>query len=147
MIRFQFALGLVAAAGTAWSQPTYSRDVSRIIQEKCQMCHRPGDIAPFAFMTYDDVRVESRRIKTAVLNGQMPPWKPIPGHGSFKGDLSLTGEQVQTITDWIDAGMTEGDPGDMSHTVIYADQWRLGPPDQGVLMAAGVFPVGQYGRP
>src|SRR5262245_21307775 len=104
MIKTHVAVLILAAAGAAWCQPTYSRDVSRIVQQKRQMCHRPGDIAPFAMMTSDDLRIASRRIRYAVAMREMPPWKPIPGHGSFKGDLSLTDDQVQTITDWIDAG-------------------------------------------
>ena len=45
-----FSLALVSAA----AQPTYSREVSRIMQQKCQMCHRPGDVAPFPLLSYDD---------------------------------------------------------------------------------------------
>jgi len=35
------ALAALASITTATAEPTYSRDVSRIIQAKCQRCHRP----------------------------------------------------------------------------------------------------------
>ena len=34
--------------------PTFTRDVARILQDNCQSCHHPGDIAPFSLMTYAD---------------------------------------------------------------------------------------------
>ena len=38
---------LFAVMAVAAAQPTYTRDISRIFQAKCQQCHREGDIAPF----------------------------------------------------------------------------------------------------
>src|SRR2546426_8941523 len=107
MFRIHLAV-LLAAGGAAWAQPTYSKEVSRIIQQKCQMCHRPNDIAPFALMNYDDAKQQGRAIRGALQLGIMPPWKPIPGHGDFQNNFSLTGDQQQTILDWLDAGMPEG---------------------------------------
>ena len=141
MIKSQFAVLMLAAASATWSQPTYSRDISRIVQAKCQICHRPGDIAPFALMNYADAQVQGRAIRTAVAGHVMPPWKPVPGHGSFKGDLSLSDDQVQTILDWVDAGMPEGDPADLPPAVVYTDEWRLGQPDQVISMLAPYFPI------
>ena len=31
--------------------PVFTRDVAPILQDKCQACHRPGYIAPMAFLT------------------------------------------------------------------------------------------------
>src|SRR5262249_55323162 len=35
-------------------QVTYARDVSRILQNRCQECHRPGQIGPMSLLDYDD---------------------------------------------------------------------------------------------
>ena len=35
---------------------TYAADVASILQERCQSCHRPGQVAPFALLSYDDAR-------------------------------------------------------------------------------------------
>ena len=56
-----------------------ARGIARIVQAKRQMCHRPGDIAPFALMTYDDAVAQGRAIRGAVTSRAMPPWKPVPG--------------------------------------------------------------------
>ncbi|MDP9360947.1 MAG: hypothetical protein M3P29_05780, partial [Acidobacteriota bacterium] len=36
------------------SGPTFSNEVVRVFQNRCQSCHHPGDIAPFSLMTYAD---------------------------------------------------------------------------------------------
>ena len=43
-----------AAAGQSTSdqaQVTFTKDVAPIFQESCQVCHRPGSIAPMSLMT------------------------------------------------------------------------------------------------
>src|SRR5919204_2563030 len=62
-----------AAEGTA-TTPTFSKDVSRILQQKCQQCHQPNSIAPMSLITYEDVRPWARSIKERVATRQMPPW-------------------------------------------------------------------------
>ncbi len=136
-----------AVATAANAQPTYSREVSRIIQQKCQMCHRPNDIAPFALMSYEDAQAQGRAIRAALQLGIMPPWKPVPGHGDFQNNLSLSDDQRQTILDWLDAGMPQGDPGDLPAPVVYASEWRLGQPDQIVSMPVAYLPVAREDRP
>src|SRR5437016_1921832 len=45
---------LITRARKASDHPdvTYAKDVSRIVQERCQECHRPGMIGPFSLLTY-----------------------------------------------------------------------------------------------
>ena len=45
-----------------------------------------------SLLTYTDVRPWARSIKSAILTGQMPPWKPVNSHGVFKGERSLTAD-------------------------------------------------------
>src|ERR1044071_7577131 len=131
----------------ASAQPTYSREVSRIMQQKCQMCHRPGDVAPFPLLTYDDVMAQLRGVRANVDARLMPPWKPIAGHGDFKNNLSLTDDERQTILDWVDAGAPLGDPGDMPAPQVLPDEWRLGQPDLMVSMPVAYVPVARDDRP
>ncbi|MBK7598647.1 MAG: hypothetical protein IPJ07_09025 [Acidobacteria bacterium] len=35
---------------------TFNKDVAPIIQKNCQICHRPGEVAPMSFMSYKEVR-------------------------------------------------------------------------------------------
>src|SRR5690606_31601969 len=36
------------------SAVTYSNQIARIFQTRCEQCHRPGEIGPFALQNYDD---------------------------------------------------------------------------------------------
>ena len=62
-------IGLAAAvlmtAGSAMAQtpaaaPTYTKDVAPIFQEKCQSCHRPGQMGPMSLLTYEEARPWAR---------------------------------------------------------------------------------------
>ena len=62
MLRFVLAgliAGVAALAADAPSSPasvTFHKDVLPILQKSCQGCHRPGQIAPMSFLTYQDTR-------------------------------------------------------------------------------------------
>src|SRR6266536_989456 len=86
----------------ASAQTTYTRDVAKIMQVKCQQCHRPNDVAPFALMTYDDALNYAGDIKTALNNKTMPPWKPVPGFNNFADSFAITDDERNTILAWID---------------------------------------------
>ena len=120
---------LCLAAGTLAAQPTYSREVSRILQDKCQRCHRPNDIAPFALMNYDDASTWAPDIRRVLEQKIMPPWKPVPGYGEFKDAYGLSDDERQTLYSWIDAGAPQGDPADLPEPVTPTGEWQLGEPD------------------
>ncbi len=109
--------------------PTFSKEVARILQSKCQSCHHPGDIAPFSLMTYNDTKRLTGAIKDAVVAKRMPPWKPLPSCGNFKDVRQLTEAEVATITQWVDGGAPEGDAADLPPALNFPDGWALGEPD------------------
>src|SRR6266571_6169391 len=92
---------------------TFNNQVVRILQQHCQTCHRPGNIAPFSLLTYADTRPWARAIRDAVLLKKMPPWKPVGSHGVFEGERSLTEQEIQTISQWVNDGAQEGDASDL----------------------------------
>ena len=139
------AMSLSAAALSA--QPTFSKEVSRILQQNCQQCHRPNDIAPFSLLSYDDASSQARRIVSAVTSRVMPPWKPVAGHGEFKNPRLLSDDDIQTIRDWYEAGMPEGDPADLPPPTEFSAEWRLGVPDQTISMPEPYTPVAREDRP
>src|SRR5438874_8227084 len=109
---------------------TYTRDVAPIVQAKCQQCHRPQDVAPFALMNYDEAVTWARDIKASLIAKTMPPWKPVAGFNEFKGSYALTDDEKNTLLAWIDSGMTQGDPADMPPPLPVSDSpWHLGDPD------------------
>src|SRR5262245_8548586 len=99
-------LGVVALGGTRArsalpSPPTFYRDVLPILQQHCQQCHRPGQIAPSSLVTYEQVKASAQRIRDDVRSRRMPPWFADPCCGHFSDDPSLTPQQIATISDWV----------------------------------------------
>jgi hypothetical protein len=120
-----------AAAQTA--APTFTKDVAPILQEKCLGCHRPGEMAPMALRTYQEVRPWARSIRNKVSKREMPPWfidKRI-GIQKYKNDGSLTDAEIDTIVRWVDAGAREGAAADMPNAKTFAagTGWEIGTPD------------------
>ena len=93
------------AASTVPASPTFTKDVLPIFQKSCEVCHRPGHMAPFSTVTYEDARPWARSIKARITKREMPPWSADPRFGHFSNDISLSDQQIQTIAKWVDGGM------------------------------------------
>ncbi len=89
---------------------TYSNQIARIMQKRCVECHRPGEIAPFTLLDYDDVVGWAEMIAEVVQESRMPPWHADPKHGDFANDRRLTDEEKEQIFTWVRKGAPEGDP-------------------------------------
>ncbi|MEP7015177.1 MAG: ascorbate-dependent monooxygenase [Verrucomicrobiota bacterium] len=110
-------------------EPTYCRDIAPLVQANCVTCHRPGEVAPFSLLTYNDVRKHGKTIAAVIKARIMPPWKAVPGYGEFVGARRLTDEQVSLIQEWFKAGMPEGDQKDLPASPTFVSGWQLGNPD------------------
>ena len=111
------------------SAPTFNKEVVRILQQNCQTCHHPGDIAPFSMLTFKETRPWAQAIREQVILRKMPPWKPVPGCGDFRDARRLSDADVATLAAWVDAGAPEGNPADLPPPVQFPDGWPLGEPD------------------
>ncbi len=134
------AVVLCAGLTRARAEITYARQISRIIQAKCQHCHRPNDLAPFALMNYEDAQTWAEDIGRAVRERKMPPWKPVPGHGEFRDNYGLTDEERQQILDWVTDGAPKGEDYDLPEPSGETGEWVLGEPDQVIEMAEEYTP-------
>jgi hypothetical protein len=123
------ALCLASATAPAVEPPTFSGEVVRIFQERCQTCHRPGEHAPFSLLTHADAVARKDDIRDAVTGRAMPPWKPVDGFGDFLEPRRLTDAEIATLVSWIDAGAPEGDPAKLPPPRRFPTGWTLGPPD------------------
>ena len=108
---------------------TFSRDVAPIIWDNCAICHRPGSLAPFSLLTYEEVSLRAKDIAIAVEDRHMPPWLPEVGYGSFLGDRTLSDKELETLLRWVSEGAVEGDPADLRKLPSFNDGWQLGEPD------------------
>ncbi len=108
---------------------TYASAAAKIIQNRCESCHRPGQVAPFSLRSYDDARKHASMIREVVDNRRMPPWHADPNHGRFSNDRSLTAEERATLLAWIDQGALLGEPKDVPPVKEYPKGWGIGEPD------------------
>src|SRR6476659_4352943 len=71
---------------------TFNKDVAPIVFANCAPCHRPGEVAPFSLLTYDDAMKHGRTIAAVTAKRFMPPW--LPEHGEFPilGERRLSDE-------------------------------------------------------
>ena len=61
-------------ASVAMAAPNFTKDVAPILQNRCQVCHRPDTFAPMSLLTYEQTRPWAKAIRERVVTRQMPPW-------------------------------------------------------------------------
>ena len=107
----------------------YATAAARIIQDKCQSCHRPGQVGPFSLASYDDARKHAAMIHEVVDNRRMPPWHADPRYGHFANDRSLNARERATLLAWVEQGAKLGDPAKLPPARTFPDGWTIGQPD------------------
>lgn len=137
-------VGLLAGACTRpAAPPTFAHDIAPLVHAHCTPCHRPGQIAPFSLITYDDVRERASEVLAAVESRAMPPWLPDPGEIRFRNDRGLSEAQIARLRQWVADGTPRGPQAAEPRPPVYADAWQLGAPDLVVqLPAAYTLPAG-----
>lgn len=113
---------------------TYSKQVARILQERCVGCHRTGAIAPFALTSYRDAAAWAETIREVVHDRRMPPWDASPKIGTFVNDPGMTEAERGLIEEWVKNGVPEGDAKDLPPPRQFAEGWRIPKPDLVVSM-------------
>jgi peroxiredoxin/mono/diheme cytochrome c family protein len=113
---------------------TYSKQIARILQNRCVECHRAGEVAPFVLTSYDEVVAWAETIREVVDQGRMPPWSANPQFGHFSNDARLTSCEKHVISMWVNNGCPQGDPKDLPAPREFVEGWRIGEPDQVIAM-------------
>ena len=112
-----FVLAVLACNGTP-DEPTptgdvtYYEDVAPIIMDNCVSCHVDGQIAPFELRDYATVSVVGTQVADSVVHRRMPPFLADNSGDcrTYEDAAWLSDDEIQTIVDWVDGGMPEGDP-------------------------------------
>lgn len=102
------AVCLFAQTDSRQSQSVGYEGVKGIFISKCAVCHRPGEAAPFALLTYDDVAKRASFIKKVISSNYMPPWRADTHYREFANDRRLTDSEKGLLLHWIDAGAPKG---------------------------------------
>jgi peroxiredoxin len=116
------------AVKKATTSVTYYKDVVPILQERCQSCHRPGEVGPFSLLTYRQAVNWADDIKEYTRSRAMPPWKPTAGV-KFIGERKVTDKEIDTLAAWVDGGTPAGDPREAPPPRKFPEGWLLGKPD------------------
>ena len=131
MIASMLALAAVVPAHllAAGSGPTFNRDVSRIVWDRCTPCHRPGGAGPFPLVDYGDVSKRAALIADVIKRRYMPPWQPTPGIAKFEGERWMPESEIATVLKWIEEDRPEGHAEDLPVRPTWPSDWSLGEPD------------------
>lgn len=137
-----------AAAQESRARVTFTQDILPILQEHCQLCHRPGGdnvagmVAPMSFMSYKETRPWARAIARKVQTREMPPWFATPQQdGLFENERRLSEKEIATVLEWVRTGATRGRPQDAPKPIVFpeTDGWLTGLPDLIVSMSESYF--------
>jgi hypothetical protein len=109
--------------------PTFYRDVLPILQTHCQSCHRPGEIAPMPFDSYQHTRPFAASIREQTTLRKMPPWFADPCCGNFSNDRSLNTQEIATLAAWAETKAPAGDPTSAPPPLQLTHGWNIAPPD------------------
>src|SRR4029079_11143303 len=139
-IRVALAIFTLAAAGAAQSRPprrapatptavTFSEDIAPILYQHCVTCHRPGEVAPFPLITFEDAVKRGTSLVKVTESRVMAPVHAAHGHGEFADERRLSDPQIAAIRAWVAHGMPRGDAAKMPPLPTFTDGWQLGTPD------------------
>ncbi len=144
IFRYCVALVLLACSGLLFARlstsqpacpaPSFYKEVLPILQQHCQVCHRPGEIGPMPLVTYNQTRPWANSIAKRTRSKNMPPWFADPRFGHFSNNPSLSPEEIETLTRWAGAHAPEGDRRDAPPGPRWAHGWNIAPPDDVVIM-------------
>jgi len=125
---------------------TYCGQIRRILQNRCESCHRAGEIAPFELTDYDEVVGWAEMIDEVVEQQRMPPWHASSEYGTFSNDRRMTDQEKQLIHQWVSDGAPKGDAADLPAERKYVTGWQLPrKPDRVIPMAGRPFRVAGTG--
>ncbi len=124
------------AAAIAWAPrdraakvPTYAENVAPILNRACVDCHRPGEVAPFSLIGYNDAKKRSAMIAAVTEAKLMPPWKAVAGYNHFLDESRLSTEELDTLKRWHAGGAPRGNAKKEPKLPAFKSEWKLGTPD------------------
>ncbi len=118
----------------ATDKPTYHREISRLVAQNCQECHRKGGAGPFTLDTLADLKAHKGMVKKVVEDGTMPVWHAAATGKAgeprvFKNDRSLPETDKAALLAWLADGLPEGEKADAPLPRRFSDEWGIGKPD------------------
>ena len=116
-------------AGPLRPAPTFTRDVAPILYQNCVLCHRPGEVAPFSLLTYQNAAKCAALLAEVTRKRIMPPWHADDGPVPFRHACRLTDGQIDVLQRWASAGAPRGVGAGPEPR--FQQGWRTGQPLRG----------------
>jgi len=116
------------------AHPTFARHVAPLIYKECAVCHRPGQVAPFELLSYEDVKDRGRQIVEVTQSRYMPPFLPDATKTAFRNERHLSDREQKLLKRWVDQDCPQGDLTKMPPVPVFNSDWQLGTPDLVVAM-------------
>ena len=119
------------------AKPTFNKEIIRIFQNRCQSCHHSGaPFTPMSLSNFGVIRPWAKAIQKRVVSGDMPPWQADSAAGEFANDISITQQEIDTISRWVDARAPQGNRADLPPLKDFKREWFIETPD--VVLDTGV---------
>ncbi len=131
---------LSGAHAPATTTVQFDREIVRILDDHCVMCHAEGGPS-FPLLTYEQAYAARWQIRKDALARRMAPWAAVAGFGDFANDNGLTQREIDFLTSWAESF------GPRNNGAVYSgiaaassapkavqahqefDEWALGKPD------------------
>ncbi|MBX9789847.1 MAG: redoxin family protein [Pirellulales bacterium] len=112
------------------SEVTYASHVAGLMKKHCQECHQPNTTAPFALLSYDDVKNNGEMIAEVVREQRMPPCYASDEQAEIVNRKEMTPEERDQVIAWVRGGMPLGDPSKLPEPIKAREgEWEIGTPD------------------
>ena len=97
---------LASAPADVPDSPVYSHDILPILERSCASCHTAGQAGSggLELSGAADAVEHASEIKLVTEARVMPPWPASAESVSFVGDMSLTEDEIRTLSKWVDDG-------------------------------------------
>ncbi|HEV2444561.1 MAG TPA: hypothetical protein VGS58_01510 [Candidatus Sulfopaludibacter sp.] len=118
---------ILAAFWAAAPGVTFSHDVAPILYRQCVSCHRPGGVAPFSLILYQDAAKRAGLISAVTAKRFMPPW--LPTEPRFQHERRLSDAEISVLARWAADGTPQGNAAEAPRPPQFVDGWQLGKPD------------------
>jgi hypothetical protein len=138
-------LSIQACHQTPSEVPTFTKDIAKIIYQKCSNCHHKGGPAPFSLVTYQEIKDKDRIIALVTANGYMPPWPADTSYSRFADEKILSASEIQLIKKWVDNNSPFGNENEIQQVPNYSNGSQLGKPDL-VIRMQKAFPIAGNNR-
>ena len=129
LLTIESSRGDATSGAPTGDSATFADVVAPLLWRACAGCHHPGGVGPFSVLSYPDILPHLKKISEVVEHGDMPPWPPEPGHGSFKDERRLSDRERSTLLGWISHGAPAGNLEQLPSTPRFPSGWQLGKPD------------------